>query len=157
VETEKNWPVFAKAIDRADLAADARFADSKSRTANAEALVAALDRTFGSQSLAHWKTTLDAARVPYGVAQVAEEVAKDPQLLANDIIVPIADGSPSPRYTVNSPVTIKEAPKVAPRLAPGLGDHTDQVLRDLGLRSDQIPELHASGVVPPPRKPGVAA
>ena len=157
VETEKNWPVFAKAIDRADLAGDARFADSKSRTANGAALVAELDRTFGSQTLDHWKKTLDAARLPYGVAQVAEEIVKDPQLWANDIIVPIADGSASPRYTVNSPVTIKEAPKVAPRLAPGLGDHTDQVLRDLGLGSDQIAALHTSGVIPLPRKPGVAA
>jgi formyl-CoA transferase len=157
VETDKNWPVFAKAINRADLAADARFGDSKSRTANAAALVAELDRAFGSQPLAHWKTTLDAARLPYGVAQVAEEIVKDPQLLANDIIVPIADGGASPRYTVNSPVTIKGAPKVPPRVAPDLGEHTDQVLNDLGLGSDQIAALHASGAIPGTKKPGAAA
>jgi formyl-CoA transferase len=156
VETDKNWPVFAKAIDRADLAADARFADSKSRAANAAALVAELDRAFGSQPLAHWKTTLDAARLPYGVAQVAEEVVKDPQLFANDIIVPIADGGASPRYTVNSPVTIKEAPKVPPRVAPELGEHTHQVLHDLGFNADQIVALQASGALPAAKKPEAA-
>jgi formyl-CoA transferase len=82
------------------------------------------------------------------VAQVAEEIVKDPQLLANDIIVPIADGRPSPRYTVNSPVTIKEAPKVAPRVAPDLGEHTQQVLHDLGFNADQIVALQANGALP---------
>ena len=82
---------------------------------------------------------------------------KDPQLLANDIIVPIADGGASPRYTVNSPVTIKEAPKVPPRAAPDLGEHTDQVLNDLGFDSDQIAALHASGAIPGTKKPGAAA
>jgi formyl-CoA transferase len=157
VETEKNWPVFAKTIDRSDLVADARFADSRSRAANAAAFVAELDRTFGSQPLSYWKKTLDDSRLPYGVAQVAEEIVKDPQLLANDIIVPIADGGASPRYTVNSPVTIKEAPKVPPRVAPDLGEHTHQVLHDLGFSADQIAALQASGAVPAAKKPEAAA
>jgi crotonobetainyl-CoA:carnitine CoA-transferase CaiB-like acyl-CoA transferase len=148
VESDKNWPVFTKAMGRDDLTADARFADSKSRTANAEALVAELDRTFGTQPLAYWKKTLDGARLPYGVAQIPEEIVKDPQLLANDIIVPIANGSATPHYTVNSPVTIKQAPKVPPRVAPELGEHTDQVLQEIGFDSGQIDGLRASGAIP---------
>ena len=148
VEGDKNWPVFAKAIDRADLAADARFADSRNRGTNAVALVDELDRTFGAQPLAYWRKALDGARLPYGVAQIAEEIVKDPQLLANEIIVPIADGSATPRYTVNSPVTIRESPKVAPRVAPALGEHTDQVLQQLGFDSIQIDALRASGAIP---------
>ena len=148
VEGEKNWPVFAKAIGRDDLSTDARFADAKSRSVNAAALVAELDRVFAVQPLAFWKNTLDAARLPYGVVQVTDEIVTDPQLLANDIIVPINDGSATPRYTVNSPVTIREAPKVAPRVAPGLGEHTDQVLRDIGFDPAQIDGLRAGGAVP---------
>jgi crotonobetainyl-CoA:carnitine CoA-transferase CaiB-like acyl-CoA transferase len=96
----------------------------------------------------YWKKTLDAARLPYGVVQVPDEIVKDPQLLANDIIVPIDDGATTPRYTVNSPVTIKEAPKVAPRVAPDLGEHTDEVLRELGFGPAQIDGLRASGSIP---------
>jgi formyl-CoA transferase len=80
--------------------------------------------------------------------QIPEEIVKDPQLLANQIIVPIDDGSTNPKYTVNSPVTVKESPKVAPRIAPGLGEHTDQVLQELGFDSSEIDGLRASGAIP---------
>jgi crotonobetainyl-CoA:carnitine CoA-transferase CaiB-like acyl-CoA transferase len=79
--------------------------------------------------------------------QVPDEIVKDPQLLANDIIVRIDDGGTTPRYTVNSPVTIREAPKVAPRLAPELGENTVEVLRDLGFGPAHIDDLLAASVV----------
>jgi formyl-CoA transferase len=148
VEEDKNWPVFAKAIERPDLVADGRFADSKIRRANSSLLVAELDRLFSTQPLAYWKTLLDAARLPYGVVQIPTEIIKDPQLLANKIIVPIEDGSAHPKYTVDSPLTLKESPKVAPRVAPGMGEHTDQVLRELGFNDGQIDDLRAGGAVP---------
>lgn len=157
VEGDKNWPVFAKAIGRDDLTTDPRFADAKGRGTNAAALVAELDRVFASQPLAHWKQTLDAARLPYGVVQIPDEIVKDPQLLANDIIVPIDDGGTTPKYTVNSPVTIREVPKVPPRIAPGLGEHTDQVLRDIGFDAAQIDGLRAGGAIPQGRKLQAAA
>jgi formyl-CoA transferase len=148
VEEEKNWPVFARAVERSDLLADPRFADAKGRHANASALVAELDGLFGAQPLAYWKTLLDAARLPYSVVQIPEEIVNDPQLLANQIIVPIDDGSANPRYTVDSPLTVKEVSKVAPRVAPGLGEHTDEVLQELGFNASQIDDLRASGAIP---------
>jgi len=148
VEEDKNWPVFVKAIDRTDLVTDPRFADSKSRHSNSTALVAELDRSFGSQPLAYWKKTLDNHRLPYGVVQIPEEIVKDPQLLANQIIVPIEDGGTNLRYTVSSPLTINGSPKVVPRCAPNLGEHTDEVLREIGFDSSKIEAFRASAVIP---------
>ena len=148
VESDKNWPVFTKAIGRDDLATDPRFADSKIRGVNAAVLVKELDQMFGAQPLSYWKKTLDSARLPYGVVQVPDEIVNDPQLRANDIIVPIADGSPTPRYTVSCPISIKEATKVAPRVAPQLGEHTDDVLRDIGFDLAQIDALRACHAIP---------
>lgn len=147
VEGDKNWPVFTKAIGRDDLAADGLFSNAKNRSANAEVLVAELDRTFRSQPLDFWKEVLDAARLPYGVVQVPAEIVKDPQLLANDVIVPIADGSAEPRYTVNSPITVREAPKVAPRVAPELGEHSNQILEELGFTLQEVESLRANGAI----------
>ncbi|WP_028744867.1 CaiB/BaiF CoA transferase family protein [Rhizobium mesoamericanum] len=157
VESDKNWPVFAQAIGRDDLAADPRFKDNKGRGANAVALVVELDKTFGAQPLAHWKEVLDGARLPYGVAQIAEEIIKDPQLIANGIIIPIADQNGAPHYTVNSPITVDGVQKVVPRLAPGLGEHNDQVLGELGFSPVEIQALHASGAVPVVKQRGAAA
>ncbi|MBV8473999.1 MAG: CoA transferase [Hyphomicrobiales bacterium] len=148
VQEDKNWPVFARAIERPDLLADRRFADAKARHANCAAFAAELDRVFGARPLAHWKTVLDAARLPYGVVQTPQEMARDPQLLANHIVVPMADGGAKARMTVDSPMVIKESPKVAPRAAPALGEHTDQVLAELGFDAGQIGDLRASGAIP---------
>ena len=148
VEEDKNWHSFATAVDRADWLTDGRFADSERRHANSGALVSELDRLLAAKPLAHWKGLLDAARLPYGVVQIPEEIVEDPQLLANHIIVPIDDGSTNPRYTVNSPVTVKGARKVAPRLAPGLGEHTDQVLAELGFDKAQIDAFRSAGAIP---------
>ena len=155
VEEDKNWPVFAKAIGRANLIEDARFVDAKSRHSNSAPLVAELDVLFASQTLEYWKKLLDGQRLPYGVVQVPKEIVEDPQLLANEIIVPIADGSPNPKYTVSSPVTVKESPKVAPRVAPRHGEHSDEVLLEIGFDKPAVEALRKSGVIPAP--PATAA
>ncbi|MCS3496161.1 formyl-CoA transferase [Bradyrhizobium japonicum] len=148
VQEDKNWPAFAQAIKRPDLLADPRFADAEGRHVNSGALVTELDHVFGAHPLAHWRSALDVAHVPYGVVQVWEEIVKDPQLLANQILVPIAKRDGRVTMTVDSPVVIKESPKVAPRVAPDLGEHTDEVLEELGFDAAQIDELRAAGAVP---------
>lgn len=148
VEDQKNWPAFALAIGRPDLVSDPRFAGTAGRAASARALVDELDRTFASQPLAYWKQVLDAARLPYGIVQVPEEIVHDPQLLANDIIVPLADDGPSPRYTVNSPVVVHGTSKVAPKRAPDLGQHTEEILVEIGFDAVEVAGLQASGTVP---------
>jgi len=143
-----NWPAFALAIERSDLLSDSRFANAESRHANSEAFVAELDRVFGTHPLAHWKKLLDAAHLPYGVVQITEEIVNDPQLLANQILVPIVDGGLNPCLTVDSPVVIEESPKVKPRRAPELGEHTEDVLEEIGFDASQIDDLRASGAIP---------
>jgi len=146
-EEDKNWPVFVKAIERPDLLTDERFKDAKSRHANSSALVAELDRLFGGEPLAHWKSVLDAARLPYGVVQIPEEIINDPQLTANRIIVPIQDSGASPKYTVDSPLTVKGISKVAPRIAPRHGEHTEEVLLEIGFDKPAVEAFRKSGAV----------
>ena len=148
VQEDKNWPDFAQAIQRPDLQADPRFADAEVRHANSGALVAELDRVFDAHPLAHWRSVLDAAHLPYGAVQVWEEIVRDPQLLANQILVPVAERGGAVTMTVDSPVVIKESPKVAPRVAPELGEHTDEVLEELGFDAAQIDELRTTGAIP---------
>ena len=120
--------------------------------ANAASLVQILDEAFSAKSLDYWRTALDRAHITFGVVQTVQELAHDPQLLANDILRPIQDGAATPSLTVDSPVKVQEEQKVQPRPAPDLGQHTIEVLTELGFDAAAIDDLRAGGAIPPQRE-----
>jgi crotonobetainyl-CoA:carnitine CoA-transferase CaiB-like acyl-CoA transferase len=142
----KDWPAFARAIGMPELLEDPRFADDQ-RINNAAALVEILDPLFAGQPLAFWKHVLTAARVIFGVVQIAEEIIHDPQLEANGIVVPLdVPGKPTMR-TVSNPIQIMGEQKVKPCAAPELGEHGTEILREMGFTQDEITDLHDAGAV----------
>jgi crotonobetainyl-CoA:carnitine CoA-transferase CaiB-like acyl-CoA transferase len=102
---------------------------------------------FASQPLAHWREALDRAHITYGVVRAPSEVINDPQLLANDIIVPLEGGGEHLKLTVSSPMQIRDVAKVPARRAPDLGEHNDEVLKQLGFTIAEIDDLRAGGAV----------
>lgn len=145
---DKQVPLFLEAIGHPEAAEDPRFRDTPSRRAHASDIVALLDKRFATRPLAEWRDVLDAAGLTYGVVQTLQECAHDPQLLANQILVPIDDGSSEPHLTLNSPVHLDQEQKVPPRPAPDLGEHTEAVLAELGFDADGIESLRAAGAIP---------
>jgi crotonobetainyl-CoA:carnitine CoA-transferase CaiB-like acyl-CoA transferase len=144
---EKDWEGFVKAIGREDLQRDPRFADGKLRAGHSAELVDVLDPIFQSQPLAFWKKALDESRVIFGVVQIAEEILNDPQMHANGIFVPISDPGEKAKFTVNSPIQVAGVQKIAPRPAPRLGEHSAEILRDLGYSDAETAALiNASAV-----------
>jgi formyl-CoA transferase len=141
------WPVLATAIGRSDLLADPRFTDVKAIGQHAAELADVLDNEFRSQPFEHWEKVLDAARIPYGVIQTAAEAAADPQLRANDIVVPI-EGAEDLDFTVNNPITLRGLARVPARRAPEHGEHNDEVLAQLGFSTDDIHQLRERKVIP---------
>jgi formyl-CoA transferase len=75
-------------------------------------------------------------------------VVKDPQLRANDIVVPIEGAGDRVKFTVSSPLTVHNVSKVAARRAPEIGEHNDELLQELGFNSEEIGEFRASGAIP---------
>ncbi|MFD7485087.1 CaiB/BaiF CoA transferase family protein [Streptomyces mirabilis] len=144
---DKQVPPFLKAIGHPEAAENPRYADTPSRRAHAAEIVGLLDKTFATRSLTEWRELLDAAGLTYGVVQTLEECAQDPQLLANQVFVPIDDGSDDPHLTVDSPVRLDQEQKVRPGPAPDLGEHTESVLRDLGFDTTGIEELRKAEAV----------
>lgn len=147
VNEDKQVPLFLKAIGRPEAAENPRYADTPSRRAHAAEIVALLDKTFATRSLAEWREVLDAAGLTYGVVQTLDECAHDPQLLANRVFVPIDDGSEEPHLTIDSPVRLDQEQKVRPGPAPDLGEHTESVLRDLGFDTAGIEDLRRAEAV----------
>jgi formyl-CoA transferase len=152
VQEDKDWPGLIKALGKPELLSDNRFSDTKKRRANAKELTKALDEVFSTKPVSYWREILDRENVTFGVVQTVEELAFDPQLKANDILRPIENATDKNLLTVDSPIKIQEEVKVQPRLAPDLGQHTIEVLVELGYSPAEIEALGAKGVISTPGK-----
>jgi len=135
---------FLTAIGRPELTDDPRFATDAARKKNANALREILDDVFRTRDLAEWRTVLDGVGVTFGIVGTVDEALDDPQMQACGALVPWADGK---GLTVSTPFHVDGVAKLPPRRAPGLGQHTDDVLRRAGYSSDEIGRMRASGAV----------
>jgi formyl-CoA transferase len=138
----------AKAIGRPDLLTDPRFSDPAKLVENMSALAEILDDVFGSQPMAHWREVFDGAHVTFGAVRGPEEVITDPQLRANDIVVPLEGAGGKLTSTISSPINVHGVAKVAAKRAPALGEHNEVVLEELGFSTSEIEGLRESGAVP---------
>jgi formyl-CoA transferase len=76
------------------------------------------------------------------------EVITDPQLVANDIVVPLEGAGGNLKSTISSPFKVHGVSKVPARRAPDLGEHTDSVLEELGFTEQEVDGLRAGGAIP---------
>jgi len=146
------WPALAAGIGRPDLVSDARFSDPEKRAANAAQLTAILDEVFGSQPMAHWHEVFDHAHIPFGVVQTPSQVIKDPQVRENEIIVPLEGAGGNLKNTISSPIQVHGVTKAAAKRAPEIGEHNEEVLKELGFDARDIDSLRASGAIPRTRE-----
>ena len=135
---------FLSAIGCTHLADDVRFATNAARKQNVCALVAILDEVFAQRDLAEWRTILNAAGVTFGGVHSVDETSSDLQFQQIGALVPFADGK---GLTVSSPFHLDGETKVAPRRAPSVGQHTDEVLQAAGYSTGDIGRLRATGVL----------
>jgi crotonobetainyl-CoA:carnitine CoA-transferase CaiB-like acyl-CoA transferase len=146
--TADKLEAVAKAIGRPDLLTDPRFSDPAKLMANMPALSDIFDDVFGAKPMAHWYEVFSGVHVTFGAVRGPREVIDDPQLRANDIIVPLEGAGGKLNSTISSPMQLHGVAKVAAKRAPGLGEHNDDVLRQIGFSAAEIDGLHASGAVP---------
>jgi crotonobetainyl-CoA:carnitine CoA-transferase CaiB-like acyl-CoA transferase len=144
---DRDWPQLVRALERPDLLTDPRFAATKDRQANARALVPILDAVFAARPWAHWRTSLDAHGLTFGVVGTVDDVLDDPQMLASGALVRIEDPRAGAQFTVASPVFLEGQDKVAPRYPPGLGEHSVEILQEAGYTGAEIERLVAAGVI----------
>jgi formyl-CoA transferase len=138
VMTPDKWAALTTAIGRADLVADPRFADPAGQMANVVELAEILDEVFAGQPMAHWAQAFDAAGVPFGVVRDPADVINDPQLVANNIVVPLEGAGGKLTSTVSSPIEVQGVAKQPAHRAPELGEHNDEILREIGFDAAQI-------------------
>ena len=149
IVTPDKLAAVAKAIDRGDLLTDPRFSDPDKLMQNMSQLAAILDEVFGAQPMAHWYAVFSGVHVTFGAVRGPQEVVNDPQLQLNDIVVPLEGAGGKLTSTISSPIQVHGVTKVPAKRAPALGEHNDEVLKQLGFSTAEIDCLHASGAAPP--------
>ncbi len=148
LEAERHWPKLGRAIDRTDLIADERYLDARARRRNTAELTALLDEVFASRDLADWAERFDREDLWWAPVQTQDEVVCDPQVRAMSGIVTVPDyGNEGTFEAVATPLEFSDA-RVGPQgPPPRLGEHSDAVLRELGVDDAELARLRACGAV----------
>ncbi len=146
--TPDKLAAVAKAIGRADLLTDPRFSDPAKLVANMPQLTTILDEVFAAQPIAYWYEIFNGVHVTFGPVRGPQEVIDDPQLKANEIVVPLEGAGGKVSSTISSPIQMHGVAKVPAKRAPHIGEHNEEVLRQLGFDAAEIESLRASGAVP---------
>lgn len=141
------WEDFAQQMGHPEWITDPNFADPAARAANCVKFIAILDGIFAGQTLAEWEAQFAELQGVWSPAKSPAEVITDEQALVNGFVTPVTypDGS---HYLVGaSPGQFDGRPVGELRASPTHGEHTDDVMRELGLSDEQIAELKARGIV----------
>jgi len=141
---DRQWPTLARCLGREDLVTDARFETKKERHARSLELIKIFDETFATRDLAEWRKILDGNGLVFGVVGILDDIPNDKQMIENEVLVPFENDT---MLTISSPIWVDGSKKVQPRKPPGLGEHSDEILRNAGYDEAAIGKLRASGAV----------
>jgi formyl-CoA transferase len=145
---QRLWGRLCAAIGREDLVEDPRFATNDDRMANRAALVAELEAVLERRDTADWVTLLSEAGVPAGPINDYEQVLADPHTAAREMVVEMEHPVEGTVRGLGIPVKLSDTPGRIRRAAPLLGEHTAELLAELGCTDREISEIQEVTAVP---------
>jgi crotonobetainyl-CoA:carnitine CoA-transferase CaiB-like acyl-CoA transferase len=147
LESDRWWPDLCQHLDRPDLADDPRFADAGARSEHREECITTLDEIFGQRTLDEWKDKLETAGGVWAPVQTVRELHDDPQAVANGYLQDVTADDGTTTFTlVANPVQFNELPPDL-RRAPEHGEHTEDLLLELGVEWEDIARFKESGAI----------
>ena len=141
----KDWQLLATACGRPDLLEDERFPTGRLRKDNSVALVGELDDAFGALDFQDIARRLDEVDLVWAPVQTPAQVAADPQVAAAGALIDVEDGQGGVYRSPAAPARFPGADATVRPAAPGLGQHTREVLAEIGYAPAEIEAMLASG------------
>jgi len=144
---ERFWPVFCSAMGRDELLDNPDFTDSEGYPVASPKLIALFDKIFLTRTRDEWMDIFLPNGLMFSPVRHIDEIQKDPQALANDYIVPFKHPVHGEWNVPGYPVHFSECKAGFRSSAPTQGEHTDEIMMDMGYSEDEIKGLKNEGVI----------
>lgn len=146
-QSDRYWPNLCKTMGIERLENAPKFSNLEARTQNAEGLISILDNIFATKPRDEWMKLFKDGSLIFGPIQTASEVINDPQVLANEYITDFDDPSQGRIRVIGLPYKFSKTPGTLRWGAPELGQHTEEILLELGYSWDDIDRLREEQVI----------
>lgn len=145
---EKLWRKFCPIMGCSELLEDPRYTNTVLRSRNRDTLIPRLQEVFMTKTYEEWEALLLANDIPVGAINNISQVVEHPQVKARRSLRDVNHPSVGQVRVVGSPVRLSKTPAKEPTPSPVLGQHTEEVLREVvGLNANEIAALDAAGVI----------
>jgi crotonobetainyl-CoA:carnitine CoA-transferase CaiB-like acyl-CoA transferase len=144
---QANWERLVEVIEAPELLRDQRFAENSDRMAHLDELSEVLETYFRRRTSSDWLNRFDKTGLPAGPIFNIKEVLQDQQTKAREMLVEVPHKTLGTTRAIGAPVKFSRTPGAVSRGAPVLGEHTREILTDIGYTKEQIEELGSEGVV----------
>ncbi|MGB3687882.1 MAG: CaiB/BaiF CoA-transferase family protein [Jannaschia helgolandensis] len=139
------WASFARILGRETWLTDERYATAPARSDNRDALGAEIEATLKTNTTAHWIELLTGAGVPAGEINDIGQVFAEPQVRHLGLAQPVTSQERGETELVGQPIIMSRTPSHIATPPPLAGQHSVEILTEIGLSSDEIEEMRASG------------
>ncbi len=142
-----NWVRLAELCKKPEWLTDPDFANEKTRAVNRARCNKLLNEVFRTNTVAYWVEALNNAGIPAGQVYNVPEMFEDEHIKQAHISKSVKDSAGKDKHFITQPAMLSRTPADVVTTAPGWGEHTDEVLAEVGYSASEIAKFHDQGVV----------